>query len=117
MTRYPHTNEQGTMIALRASMQGLARAEYGAERLAHDCSELVRLSRRHHGIAVKRCNVPTDERDDRREARLRERIIALVSETFTPAPTLIEFGGDPRGSTVKLEWQRGTRAPFQVFAD
>lgn len=124
MTQYPKINTDGAMLALRLKLNGkldpnpLAglpprdhASTWNAERLAHECSELVRLARRHTAIQVKRCNQPTGEREDTAERRLRERIQQGI-EALVPKcrrhGLLTEFHGDPRGHTVTLSWDSFT---------
>ena len=123
--KYPWINEHGAMLALKLKLAGkLERnprasgvathedpSQWNAERLAHECSDIVRLARRHTALQVKRCNVQTGEREDKLEARLRERIRNALAR-LVPATRVwtfdVEFSGDPRGHTVKILWDSHT---------
>lgn len=60
--------------------------------------ELMRLSRAHGRIQVNRCNRELTDREEKRD----DRIEAKITELLTPYGIKPDFGGDPRGYTVKL---------------
>lgn len=68
--------------------------------------ELISLARQHERLAVKHCNVGMDEADEQREKVIEERIAKVAREAFHGLQK-VEFGGDPRGFTVKLHLKSG----------
>lgn len=85
---------------------------WNAERLAHECSRVVRWAKSHTGLAVKACNMQTTMRDDTRKANLRICISNEIERLIPPSkrPGMkMGFHGDPRGGrTVTIEWDRLT---------
>ncbi len=71
---------------------------------AMEIDELMRLSRAHGRIQVRRCNGNPSNREEKREDTIEARISAILE----PTPVSVhEFGGDPRGYTVKLKLPSG----------
>ncbi len=127
MTRtatYPRISTDGAMLALRLKSGGYLEpnplagppprehpSTWNPERLAHECSALVTLARRHTSLMVRACNEQTDDAHARKVARLRERIRESV-EALVPkvrrSGMELEFSGDPRGRTVTIRWDSFT---------
>lgn len=60
----------------------------------------------HQGIAVRDCNYGLTPRDEARRDGCRRRILAALAQ-LGPGFGVGEFGGDPRGATVKIRVPSG----------
>lgn len=65
-----------------------------------DAATLCRLAKRHYALSVALCNGTVEQAEyDRRQAAIGQRINRVLERY---PGTSAEFGGDPRGYTVKL---------------
>jgi hypothetical protein len=126
MSRYPVISKEGAMFALRLRVEGKLdlhpsdpskgakdwAINWSAERLAHECSAIVRLANSHTGLAVALCNAQETPQHEKRQKNLRYKIIEkirLVVPELRRQMLNFEFSGDPRGgATVTLSWDSFT---------
>lgn len=81
------------------------RAERRDDEVASDATEIRRAAEHLSSLAEADCNRGLSGREEAKEARLREKVVALVAEGYdglTP-----RFGGDPRGYVVALVCRDG----------
>jgi len=78
-------------------------AKHSSATITH-CQRLLRLAATHQRLMVQQCNGPWGEQEERRVKRLRDAIQKLTTE-FDAAG--VNFGGDPRGATVKIRMADG----------
>lgn len=78
-----------------------------AEGVTEDVHTLLRLARQHQNIAEKQCNESLTQADEMRERSIQAKIERVARVLFEGNILKIEFGGDPRGFTVKLHFKSG----------
>lgn len=94
---------------LEALRSALYRADYNdGDLFAPDAvfamAESIRLAKEYQRIQEKHCNGVSTEKHERREAKIEKIITNLIAQLHG---LRVEFGGDPRGYTVKLHLANG----------